>query len=93
MALIQEIWESTSREILTVTTHEKDFPSGSAVEESLRNARDAQKIWVRFLGREDPLQKEMAPQSSILAWEIPWTEESGGLQSTGLQKCWTQLSN
>ena len=39
--------------------------------------------------REDPLEKEMAPQSSILAWEIPWTEESSKLQSLGLQKSWT----
>ena len=41
---------------------------------------------VRFLGREDPLEKEMATHSSILAWRIPWTEEPGGLQSTGSQR-------
>ena len=39
--------------------------------------------WVQSLGREDPLEKEMATHSSILAWRIPWTEELGGLQSTG----------
>ena len=39
--------------------------------------------WVRSLGREDSLEKEMATRSSILAWRIPWTEEPGGLQSTG----------
>ena len=39
--------------------------------------------WVQFLGREDPLEKEMATHSSILAWRIPWSEELGGLQSTG----------
>ena len=39
--------------------------------------------WVRSLGQEGPLEKEMAPHSSILAWRIPWTEELGGLQSTG----------
>ena len=39
--------------------------------------------WVRSLGREDPLEKEMATHSSILAWRIPWAEELGGLQSTG----------
>ena len=38
------------------------------------------KTQVQFLGQEDPLEKEMAPHSSILAWEIPWTEESDGLQ-------------
>ena len=43
-------------------------------------------VRVRSLGREDPLQKEMATRSSILAWGIPGTEEPGGLQSTGLQR-------
>ena len=52
-----------------------------------------QETWVRSLGWDDPLEKEMAPHSSILAWEIPWTEEPGGLQSMGLQKSGTQLSN
>ena len=42
--------------------------------------RDTQ---VQSLGSEDPLEKEMATHSSILAWKIPWTEEPGGLQSTG----------
>ena len=42
--------------------------------------------WVQSLGWEDPLEKEMATHSSILAWRIPWTEEPGGLQSTGLQR-------
>ena len=41
---------------------------------------------VRSPGGEDPLEKEMATHSSILAWEIPWTEEPGGLQSLGCQK-------
>ena len=45
-----------------------------------------QETWVRFLGQEDPLEKEMAIHSSILAWKIPWTEEPGGLQSTGSQE-------
>ena len=42
--------------------------------------------WIRSLGGEDPLEKEMAIHSSILAWRIPWMEEPGGLQSTGLQR-------
>ena len=42
--------------------------------------------WVQSLGQEDVLEKEMAAHSSIFAWEIPWTEESGGLQSLGSQK-------
>ena len=42
-----------------------------------------QEMWVPSLGQEDRLEKEMAIQSSILAWEIPWTEEFGALQSMG----------
>ena len=53
----------------------------------------AQEMQVWSLGQEDPLQKEMATYSSILAWETPWIEEPGGLQSMGLQKSWTWLSN
>ena len=45
-----------------------------------------QETRVQLLGREDPLEKGMATHSSILAWRIPWTEESDGLQSTGLQR-------
>ena len=42
--------------------------------------------WVQFLDEEDPLEKEMATYSSILAWKIPWSEDRGGLQSMGLQR-------
>ena len=45
-----------------------------------------QETWVRSLGQEDPLEKEMAPHSSILAWKIPWMEEPGRLQSMGSQR-------
>ena len=45
-----------------------------------------QETQVRFLGREDPLEKEMVTHSSILAWRIPWTEEPGRLQSMGSQE-------
>ena len=41
--------------------------------------QETQETWVRYLGREDSLEKEMATHSSILAWTIPWTEEPGGL--------------
>ena len=43
-------------------------------------------MWVLSLGQEDPLEKEMATLSSILAWEVPWTEEPGGLQSMESQR-------
>ena len=46
-------------------------------------AMQMQEMQVQFLGWEDPLEKEMATHSSILAWEIPWREEPGGLQSLG----------
>ena len=48
---------------------------------------------VQSLGWEDPLEQEIATHSSILAWEIPWTEKPGRLQSMGSQKSWTKLSN
>ena len=47
--------------------------------------QETQETLVGFLGREDPLEKEVATHSSILAWEIPWTEEPSGLQSMGSQ--------
>ena len=48
--------------------------------------QETQEMEVRSLGREDPLEKEMATHSSILPWNIPWTEESGELQSMGSQR-------
>ena len=53
----------------------RGFPGGSVV----KNLPAKQETWVRFLGWEDPLEKGMATHSSILAWEISWTEEPGGL--------------
>ena len=50
-----------------------------------------QETWGSSLGWEDPLEEEMAPHSNILAWRIPWTEETGGLQCMKLQKSWTWL--
>ena len=48
--------------------------------------------WIPFLGRKDPLEKEMATCSSILAWEIPWREEPGGLQSMGSERLGDDLA-
>ena len=45
-----------------------------------------QETWVWFLGQEDPLENEMATHSSILSWEIPWTEKPGGLQFMGCKE-------
>ena len=66
-------------------THTPVFVSGGSV---VKNPPAKQKTWVRPLGQEDPLEKEMATRSSIFAWEIPWTEEPGRLKSVGLQN-WT----
>ena len=52
----------------------------------LKHLPTVQKTWVKSLGWEDPLEKEMATHSSILAWRIPWTEEPGGLQPMGSQR-------
>ena len=59
-----------------------DFP----VAQIVNNLPATQKTGVQSLGWEDPLKKEMATHSGILAWRIPWTEEPGGLQSLGLQR-------
>ena len=56
------------------------------IAQSVKNLPAMQETWVRFLGWEDPLEKEMATHSSILAWRMPWTEEPGRLQSMGLQE-------
>ena len=58
----------------------------SLVAQWLKNLPAIQETGVRSLGREDPLGKETATHSSIRAWEIPWTEETGGLQSLGSQR-------
>ena len=52
-----------------------------------------QETQVRFMGWEDPLEEEIATHSSILAWEILWTEEPGGIQSMAVRKSQIQLSN
>ena len=61
------------------------FPGGSVV----KNPSAMQETQVQSLDWENSLEKEMATHSSVLAWEIPWTEELGGLQLMGMQKRWT----
>jgi len=56
------------------------------VAQMVRNLPAMQETWVQSLSQEDPLEKEMVTHSSILAWRIPWTEESGRLQFVGLQR-------
>ena len=62
------------------------FLCASLVAQRLKYLPAMQETWVWSLIWEDPLEKEMATHSSILAWRIPWTEEPGGLQSTGSQR-------
>ena len=58
----------------------------SLVAEMIKHLSAMLETWVRSLGQEDPLEKEMAAYSSTLAWKIPWTEEPGRLQSMGSQR-------
>ena len=68
------------------TTHGLYVLPASLVAQRLKHLPLMQETWVRSMGQEDPLEKEMATHSNILAWRIPWMEEPGGLQSTGLQR-------
>ena len=81
--------------MLATTIFQKGFPSqrireltlpvGSVVK-TLPAMQETKETRVRSLGQEDPLEKEMATHSSILAWKTPWTEEPGRLQSIGSQR-------
>ena len=64
------------------TIYDKGFLDGSVV----KNPPTKQKSWVRSLSQKEPLEKEMATHSSILAWRISWTEKPGRLQSMGSQE-------
>ena len=58
----------------------------SLVAQMVKHLPTMQETWVRSLGQEDPLEKEIATHFSILAWRIPWTKEPGRLQSMGSQR-------
>ena len=62
------------------------FNQNSLVAQRVKCLPAMREMWVRFLGWEDPLEKEMATHSSILAWRIPWMEDPGRLQPMGLQR-------
>ena len=64
----------------------RGFPGGAVGKESACSVQETQEMWVWSLCQEDPLEKGMAMHSSIIAWRIPWTEETGGLQSMGSQR-------
>ena len=69
------------------------FPGGASGKEPPLPIQETQETRVRSLDQEDPLEEERATHSSMPAWEIPWAEEPGGLQSMGVTKTQTQLSN
>ena len=74
-------WLCTCALLITEIRY-RGLPGGSVVKN--KNTPAIQETQVRLLGQEDPLEKKMSTHSSILAWEVPWTEETGGLQSMGL---------
>ena len=76
----QEKWDWGQKEFLYLYC----FISWTCfVAQTVKRLPTIRETQVQLLGREDPLEKEMATHSSILAWEIPWTEEPGGLQAIG----------
>ena len=62
------------------------FDGDSLVAQTVKSLPTMLETWVQSLGQEDPLEKELATHSSVLAWKITWTEEPGGLQSMGSQR-------
>ena len=67
-------------------TRTKETKTNCYLAQTVKNPATMQETQIQFLGWEDLLEKEMATLSNILAWEIPWTEEAGGLQSMGSQE-------
>ena len=64
----------------------EELPRGLSGKRIHLPVKEMQETWVRSLGQEDPLEKEMTFHSSTIAWKIPWTEEPGRLQSMGSQR-------
>ena len=79
---ISELYISRCLQQLNLKEHVY-FPRASQVARWVKNLQETQEMRVQFLSREDSLEEGMATHSSILAWRIPWTEESGRLQTTG----------
>ena len=85
----REAWQATvqgSRKSRTQLSDETTTTVFVFIAQLVNNLQAMQETWVQFLGKEDPLEKEMATYSSSLAWEIPWTEEPGWLQPIGSQR-------
>ena len=81
-----QYWKYTHIFSYLFLAKELDTTWASLVAQRLKRLPAMWETWVRSLGQEDPLEKGMATHSGILTWRIPWTEEPGGLQSTGSQR-------
>ena len=79
-------WGAITFSELGLVIHYSVLSRASLLAQRLKHLPAMRETGVRSLGREDPLEKEMATHSSILAWRIPWTEKPGGLQSMGSQR-------
>ena len=86
------LWKQQFKSVMVLVLLVGCFHNSSLVVQMVKNLPEMQETWVWSLGWEDPLEKGMATHSSILAWRIPWTKEPGGLQSMGVTKSWTWLS-
>ena len=71
---------------MTLFVNEVILAGASLVAQKVKRLPEMQETWVQSLGQEDPLEKEMATHSSILAWKIPWSEEPDRLQSMGSRR-------
>ena len=88
------LWGRTESDMTEVTLQQQQqYIRASLVAQMVKNLPAIWETTAISLGREDPLEKGMATHSSILAWEILWTEECGGLQFMGLEKSQTRLSD
>ena len=85
---LARVYNTRSRQnfVKTVFTNNYTPWKASLVAQRLKRLPLMRETWVQSLGQEDPLEKEMAPHSSTLAWKIPWTEEPGRLQPMGLDR-------
>ena len=79
-------WQLTQYKFVELIGQNTFFNVDSLAAQTVKNLPAVQETWVRSLGWEGPLDGGMATDSSLLAWRIPWIEESGGLQSMGSQK-------
>ena len=88
LVMDREAWRAAIHGVAKSRTRLSDWTDWltDLVAQIVKNLPVMQENWVQFLGQEDPLEKGMATYSSIIAWRIPWMEDPGGLQSTGLLK-------